>query len=151
MKRIHKKGKGCKMDNPPDKFRYKCPECHKMLKRIEFKIHMKENHDLISPKKIKYYNRKKCFDCKFRAPNLEAFKLHTNDHYRKEEQGFDCKCCKKWFFTYYELNKHNKSVHEKKEEDISLEELGIKQKIEIVPRIKQSIQMEDLEYDSDED
>ena len=59
MKRIHKKGKGCKMDNPPDKFRYKCPECHKMLKRIEVKIHMKENHDLISPKKIKYYNRNK--------------------------------------------------------------------------------------------
>ena len=151
MKRIHKKGKGCKMDNPPDKFRYKCPECHKMLKRIEVKIHMKENHDLRSPKKSNITIGIKCFDCKFRAPNLEAFKLHTNDHYRKEEQGFDCKCCKKWFFTNYELNKHNKRVHEKKEEDISLEELEIKQKPEIVPRIKQSIQMEDLEYDSDED
>ena len=117
------------MDNPPDKFWYKCPECHKMLMRIEVKNHMKENHVIWGPIKSNIPVGIKGFDCKFHPLNLEAFKLYTKEHYRKEEQRFNCKYCKKRFSTNSELNKHNTSVHKKKEKDISLEEFGIKQKL----------------------
>ena len=91
MKRIHKKGKGCKMDNPLDKFKYKCPECSLMVKRIDVKNHLKENHGLGVSLISKSPVSKKCFDCKFHAPNLDAFNLHIKNHRKKDKQNFICK------------------------------------------------------------
>ena len=144
MKSIHKKGKGCRMDNPLDKFKYKCPECSLMVKRIDVKNHMKENHGLGASLKSKSPVGVKCFNCKFHAPNLDAVKLHIKNHHKKNKQKFICKYCDNKFLNTFELSKHIKIIHEQKEKNISLEEFGITQKPEILPRIKQSIRLEDL-------
>ena len=171
MRRVHRKGKGCRAENPPDELKVTCPKCQKLFRGIDFKAHLKLKH---------YSNSSaiKCFECQYEAENIADFKVHVKQHYsnNKEVQHEKCNLCSKVFRNKAELKLHIESVHHKEcdicskklrnqlelrkhvdsvhvfeGDESSLEDLRIVQKPEIMSRIKQNIKIADLEYDSDED
>lgn len=92
MKRVHRKGKGCRAESPPDEMKVKCPQCHKLFRGIDFKAHIKTKHSSNS-------SVIKCFECQYEAESLENFKIHAKQHYStdKEVQHEKCNVCCKVF------------------------------------------------------
>ena len=76
---------------------------------------------------------------------LELKKHITSVHYEK------CEVCMKIFRSKIELKKHTDNVHIFEENNLTLEDIGVTQIPEIMPRIKQNINIEDLDDDSDGD
>ena len=105
-KRIHRKGKGCRAESPPDEMKVKCPRCHELFRGIDFKGHIKTKHSSNS-------SIIKCFECQYEAESLENFKTHAKQHYStdKEVKHEKCNVCYKVFKNKLELGRHMESVH----------------------------------------
>ena len=85
MKRVHRKGKGCRAESPPDEMKVKCPQCHKLFRGIDFKGHIKTKHSRNS-----YVI--KCFECQYEAESLENLKIHAKQHYSTDKEVQHEKC-----------------------------------------------------------
>ena len=81
MKRVHKKGKGCRAENPP----VNSPKCQKLFRGIYFKAHLKSKHHSSS-------SVIKCFECQFEAENLADFKVHVKQHISNDKEVLHEKC-----------------------------------------------------------
>jgi stress-induced morphogen len=77
-----------------------CTICHKMLKRLCLKPHLRGFH--VTDKKFQ------CKICSKHFKSKQSLRKHEKTHNKK----FECDACKKSYPSKSELNRHNKNYHE---------------------------------------